>query len=793
MSEKKEIIDKYIDETNKKNIPDKLPAIATRAKMLIYPNTVIPMFVGREKSIKALEESLEKYENYIFLVSQKKIEEEEPKVKDLYRVGTVARIVQLSKLPNGDYKVLVEGIKRAKIKKTVESKKIFMFEIEMYNSDLKTDKKIEALVRKIKELLKKYMELTKKFPQEAILAIEETSEPEIISDLVASIMPVDLDEKQKMLEIQETKKRLEYELEILAREIELLEIEESLESTVREKIEKNQKEFYLREKLNAIKEELDGKEDDEIKELQQKLKEGDYPDFVIKKAEKEIDRLNRMSPYSAEATVIRTYLDWILEIPWNKKSQDNLNIKEAKKILENNHYGLEEPKERILEFLSVRQLSKNSKAPILCFVGAPGVGKTTLGKSIADATGRKFGRISLGGVRDEAEIRGHRRTYVGAIPGRIVETIRKTGTMNPVIVLDEVDKLGTSFQGDPSAALLEVLDPQQNKDFTDHYLELPLDLSEVIFVTTANVIHTIPPALRDRMEVIYISGYTDIEKFKIAKKHIIPKTLKEHGLTQKEFNISDTAVKEIITNYTREAGVRSLEKTMAKVMRKSALKYVQKNKKINITVSNIHKTLGAAPFFDSKKNEKPDIGVVTGLAWTAYGGVILDVEVATITGKGRLITTGQLGDVMKESAKIALSLSRKIVEKMDKKYCEEFDKNDFHIHLPEGAVPKDGPSAGVTLTTAIISSILKKKVRNDIAMTGEITLRGKVLPVGGIKEKVLSAYRSGIYEVIIPQSNEKDVEKIPEEIRRKIKFNFAKEILEVLEIALIGGVENENK
>jgi ATP-dependent Lon protease len=793
MSEKKEIIDKYIDETNKKNIPDKLPAIATRAKMLIYPNTVIPMFVGREKSIKALEESLEKYENYIFLVSQKKIEEEEPKVKDLYRVGTVARIVQLSKLPNGDYKVLVEGIKRAKIKKTVESKKIFMFEIEMYNSDLKTDKKIEALVRKIKELLKKYMELTKKFPQEAILAIEETSEPEIISDLVASIMPVDLDEKQKMLEIQETKKRLEYELEILAREIELLEIEESLESTVREKIEKNQKEFYLREKLNAIKEELDGKEDDEIKELQQKLKEGDYPDFVIKKAEKEIDRLNRMSPYSAEATVIRTYLDWILEIPWNKKSQDNLNIKEAKKILENNHYGLEEPKERILEFLSVRQLSKNSKAPILCFVGAPGVGKTTLGKSIADATGRKFGRISLGGVRDEAEIRGHRRTYVGAIPGRIVETIRKTGTMNPVIVLDEVDKLGTSFQGDPSAALLEVLDPQQNKDFTDHYLELPLDLSEVIFVTTANVIHTIPPALRDRMEVIYISGYTDIEKFKIAKKHIIPKTLKEHGLTQKEFNISDTAVKEIITNYTREAGVRSLEKTMAKVMRKSALKYVQKNKKINITVSNIHKILGAAPFFDSKKNEKSDIGVVTGLAWTAYGGVILDVEVATITGKGRLITTGQLGDVMKESAKIALSLSRKIVEKMDKKYCEEFDKNDFHIHLPEGAVPKDGPSAGVTLTTAIISSILKKKVRNDIAMTGEITLRGKVLPVGGIKEKVLSAYRSGIYEVIIPQSNEKDVEKIPEEIRRKIKFNFAKEILEVLEIALIGGVENENK
>jgi ATP-dependent Lon protease len=791
MVEKNNYIDKFIDESNKKNIPEQLPAIATRSKMIIYPNSVIPMFVGREKSLKALEVALEKHDNYIFLVSQKELENEKPKVSDLYRVGTVARIVQVSKLPNSDLKVLVEGVKRAKIKNTVQDKKYFMFNIIQLDSEIKSTKKLEALVRKIKSLLQNYMELTKKFPQEAIMAIEETSDPEIISDLVASIMPLELDEKQKLLEITNTEKRLRTELEILARELELLEIEENLETTVREKIQKHQKEYYLREKMNVIKEELSDEDDEDIKEIKEKIEKGDYPKEVKEKAEKEIDRLNKMSPYSPEANVIRTYLDWLIEIPWNKKTEDNINIKKAEEILNKNHYGLDEPKERIMEFLSVRKLSKNSKAPILCFVGAPGVGKTTLGKSIADATGRKFGRLSLGGVRDESEIRGHRRTYVGAMPGRIVQKIRKLQSMNPVIVLDEIDKLGVSFQGDPGAALLEVLDPEQNIDFVDHYLELPLDLSETIFVTTANVLHTIPPALKDRMEIIYISGYTDIEKYQIAQSYIIPKLLEEHGLSDKTFSISYKAVKDVISKYTREAGVRQLEKKIAKIMRKSALKYAENEKKVKVGANNLHNFLGAPPYFDSEKNEKAEVGSVTGLAWTAYGGTILHVEVLSLSGKGRLITTGQLGDVMKESAKIALSLSRKIVESKDKEKGKLFDKKDFHIHLPEGAVPKDGPSAGVTLTTALISVIMDKKIRNDIAMTGETTLRGKVLPVGGIKEKVLSAYRSGIKEVILPKPNEKDVEKIPEEIRKNIKFNFVDKIEEVLKIALIGSDFND--
>ncbi|TGG89152.1 endopeptidase La [Geotoga petraea] len=791
MVEKNDYIEKFIDESNKKNIPEQLPAIATRSKMIIYPNSVIPMFVGREKSLKALEVALEKHDNYIFLVSQKKLEDEKPKVSDLYRVGTIAKIVQVSKLPNGDLKVVVEGVKRGKIKKTVQDKKYFMFNVIQIDLEIKSTKKLEALARKIKDLLQNYMELTKKFPQEAIMAIEETSDPEIISDLVASIMPLELKEKQNLLEITVTEKRLKTELEILTREIELLEIEENLETTVKEKIQKNQREYYLREKMNVIKEELSDEDDEDIKEIKEKIKTGDYPKEVKEKVENEIERLNKMSPYSPEANVIRTYLDWLIEIPWNKKTEDNINIKKAEEILEKNHYGLEEPKERIMEFLSVRKLAKNSKAPILCFVGAPGVGKTTLGKSIAEATGRKFGRLSLGGVRDESEIRGHRRTYVGAMPGRIVQKIRKLQSMNPVIVLDEIDKLGVSFQGDPGAALLEVLDPEQNVDFVDHYLELPIDLSETIFVTTANVMHTIPPALKDRMEIIYISGYTDIEKYKIAQNYIIPKLLKEHGLSEKTFNISYKAVKDLISKYTREAGVRELEKKIAKIMRKSALKYSENEKKVKVGANNLHNFLGAPPYFDSEKNEKPEVGSVTGLAWTAYGGTILHVEVLSLSGKGRLITTGQLGDVMKESAKIALSLSRKLVESKHTEKGTLFEKKDFHIHLPEGAVPKDGPSAGVTLTTALISVVLNKEIRNDIAMTGETTLRGKVLPVGGIKEKVLSAYRSGIKEVILPKANEKDVEKIPEEIRKNIKFDFVSQIEEVLKIALIGSDFND--
>jgi len=792
MSEKKTIED-FIEKVNKDAIPNKLPAIATRTRMLTYPNSVSPMYIGREKSLKALELSLSKYDNYIFLISQKDIEIEEPNVKDLFRVGVVAKIVQLSKTPSGDYKIIVEGLKRAKIKKTISKEKYFMFDFEFLDSKIKENKLVTALARKVKHLFQKYLELTKKFPQEALFTIEETNDTEILSDLVASVLPLELNEKQELLETLDTKKRLEKELEILTREIELLEIEEKLEKEVRENIEKTQKEYYLKEKLNVIQKQLNGEADEEIVELKNKINEKKMPDEAKEKALKELERLSKMSTYSPEANVIRTYLDWILEFPWYEKTKDTLKISQARKTLESNHYGLEEPKERILEYLAVRKLSKNTKTPILCFVGAPGVGKTTLGKSIAQALGRKVGRISLGGIRDESEIRGHRRTYVGAMPGRIIQTLRKVNVINPVIVLDEIDKMNTSFQGDPAAALLEVLDPEQNSSFVDHYFELPIDLSDTIFVTTANVIHTVPPALRDRMEVIYISGYTNIEKLEIAKKHIIPKLLEEHGLNKEKFSITTNALKAIISDYTREAGVRILKQQISKLLRKSALRFVSTNKKIKIISKNLFEFLGPKPFFSSEKNEKPEIGVVTGLAWTAYGGTTLEVEVLSIPGKGKLISTGQLGDVMKESTKIALSLSRKIIEDIDETLLEKFDKKDFHIHFPEGAVPKDGPSAGVTITTALISSITEIKVRNDIAMTGEITLRGKVLPIGGVKEKIISAYRAGIYEVILPEANKKDIEKIPKDVLQKMKINFAKSINDVLNISLIGGLECVNK
>nr|WP_206076184.1 LON peptidase substrate-binding domain-containing protein [Marinitoga lauensis] len=530
MEDKKSAIDKFIDQSFKESIPEELPAIATRAKLVIFPNSILPMLIGRKKSIKALEESLEKYNNLLFFVSQKEIELEDPTIEDLFKIGTVGRVVQIAKLPDGEYKILVEGLKRAEIKKVIEEKDMFKFKILPLERKYKTTKTLEALVRKVKTLFEKYIGLTKKFPQEAIMVLEDTNDPEVISDLIASVLPLELNEKQELLEKLHPKKRLELELELLMREIELLEIEEVLESKVREKIEKGQKEFYLREKLKAIQEELSGESDEEMKEIKEKIESKDLPDYVKEKAKHELTRLEKMSPYSPEANVIRTYIDWIINLPWNKKTMDRLNIKDAEKLLDKNHYGLKEPKERILEFLAVRKLSDKPKSPILCFVGAPGVGKTSLGKSVAEALGRKFGRISLGGMRDEAEIRGHRRTYVGAMPGRIIQLIKKLDVKNPVIVLDEIDKMGVSYQGDPAAALLEVLDPEQNNSFIDHYLEVPFDLSEVIFITTANVLHTIPSALRDRMEVIHIPGYTDAEKYYIAKDYIIPKLLEEHGL-----------------------------------------------------------------------------------------------------------------------------------------------------------------------------------------------------------------------------------------------------------------------
>lgn len=785
MDNKKSIIDKFIDESSKEIIPNDLPVIATRAKLVIFPNSILPMLIGRKKSIKALEESLEKYNNLLFFVSQKDIELEEPTIDDLYKVGTVGRIVQIAKLPDGEYKILVEGLKRAEIKKVLEDKEMFRFEIKTIERKYKTTKILEALVRKVKTLFEKYINLTKKFPQEAIMVLEDTNDPEVISDLIASVLPLELEEKQELLEELHPKKRLELELEILTREIELLEIEEVLESKVKEKIEKGQKEYYLREKLKAIQEELSGEADDELKDIREKIEELELPEYVKDKAVHELGRLEKMSPYSPEASVVRTYLDWIINLPWNEKTEDRLNIKEAEEILNKNHYGLKEPKERILEFLAVRKLSDKPKSPILCFVGAPGVGKTSLGKSVAEALGRKFGRISLGGMRDEAEIRGHRRTYVGAMPGRIIQLMKKLKVKNPVIVLDEIDKMGISYQGDPAAALLEVLDPEQNNSFVDHYLEIPFDLSEVIFITTSNVLHTIPDALRDRMEIIEIPGYTDAEKYYIAKDYIISKLLNEHGLNKKQIKINKQALLKIISEYTREAGVRSLERVLAKLMRKVALKIAEGEEKVIVKVNNIKDFLGTPPYFRPSKLEAPEIGVATGMAWTAYGGEILQVETLITSGKGKIILTGKLGDVMKESAQISLTLSKAIIEEKDKTLLDKFEKCDFHIHVPEGAVPKDGPSAGVTITSSVISAILKKPINNEIAMTGEITLKGKVLPVGGIKEKLLSAYRSGIKEVIIPKDNERDLEKIPEEILSKIKINTVRNIKEVLRIALM--------
>ena len=785
MGQKFQILEEAASGSDKKvAIPKILPAIATRTNMLIYPSAVMPLYVGREKSLTALEESIAKFNQLLFLVSQKDIKTENPSVEDLYKVGTVVKIVQLMKMPDGNYKILVEGLVRAKAVEVIEHERAFMFKVEVMKPRYKATKTLEALIRKVRELALKYVNLSRRFPDEAILALDDTSNPDKFADFVASLLPLKLEEKQALLEETSPRKRLELLMELLTREVEILSLEEELERRVKEKIEQNQKEYYLREKMRAIQEELEGEEDTEVRELKEMLSSKKYPKEVIEKAEQEIARLEKMSPYSAEATVIRTYLDWILNLPWYEETGDNIDILKVREFLDRNHYGLVDVKERILEFLAARKFSENLRAPILCLVGPPGVGKTSLGRSIAESMGRKFGRISLGGMRDEAEIRGHRRTYVGALPGRIIQTIRKLGVKNPVLVLDEVDKMGISFQGDPASALLEVLDPEQNSSFTDHFLELPFDLSKVLFVTTANVLYTIPPALLDRMEVIEIAGYTDTEKLHIAKDYILPKLYEEYSLNNKKVSITQSAIKRIIREYTREAGVRKLDRNLAKVIRRSALRLSEGAKNVKVSIKNLEDFLGVPRFTDSDFRKKPEIGVVTGLAWTAVGGEIMYIEVLPVPGgKGKFITTGQLGDVMKESAQIALSLARKQCNK--KEYSKFFESTDFHIHVPEGAVPKDGPSAGITLLTAIISAVTKQPVRHDIAMTGEITLRGKVLPIGGLKEKLMAAYRAGIKTVILPKANKKDLEKVPDEIKKALNFVFVDEVGEVLKEALI--------
>jgi len=774
-------LDKYLKKSKQPSIPNILPTIPMRSNSVVFPGTIVPFFVGREKSLVALEKAMEEKNGYLFLVSQKDITIEEPTADDMYQVGSISRVLQIAKLPDETYKVLVEGVERARIKKVLKTEEYFEFEVEILKPRYRKTKKIEALMRKVKETAVSYFSITKKLPQEALMALEDLSDPNRFADFVASMIPGKLQFKQQLLETVHPAKRLEKILKFLMEELEIVKIEEELDKKVREKIEKSQKEYFLREKLRAIQEELEEEEDVEIKEIKEKIEKGDYPEYVKEKARKELGRLEKMSPYSAEATVVRTYLDWILSLPWNEKTQDRMDINEARKILEKNHYGLEKVKERILEFLVVRKISKNLRAPILCLVGPPGVGKTSLGRSLAEAMGRKFVRMSLGGLRDEAEIKGHRRTYVGAMPGRIIQMIRRAGTKNPVLLLDEIDKMGVSFQGDPAAALLEVLDPEQNKEFVDHYLEVPFDLSDVVFMVTANVLYTIPPALIDRMEIIEIPGYTDNEKYKIATGYIIPKLLKEYNLEGK-IKITPSAIKKIINEYTREAGVRNLSRSIERIIRKAALKIVEGEKEVKVTVKDLETYLENPPYRDEEKLKKPTSGVATGMAWTPYGGTIILVESVVLPGKGNLILTGQMGDVMKESARIALSLSRKIC---GSEYKEIFEESDIHIHVPEGAVPKDGPSAGITMVTSIVSAITRRKVRDDVAMTGEITLRGRILPVGGIKEKIMAAVRVGIKEVILPKANEPSLKDIPKDILDKISIKFVENIDEVLKEVLL--------
>ncbi len=775
-------LDKYAKVESKPEIPNRLSAIPLRSNTIIFPSTVVPFFVGREKSIYALEVAMDENGGFLFVVSQRDPSVEDPKVEDLYEVGTIVKVLQIVKLPDDTYKVLVEGLERARIKSVLKTDEYFEFELEVLKVSYRKTKKLEALMRKVRELASSYFSITKKLPQEALSALEDTSDPSRFADFVASVLPAPLEFKQELLETVHPAKRLEKILTHLMKELEIVKIEEELDKKVREKIEKSQKEYFLREKLRAIQEELKEEEDVEIREFRERIEKGNYPEYVKEKARKELERLEKMSPYSAEATVVRTYLDWILSLPWNERSEDEVDIKKARKILEKNHYGLEKVKERILEFLAVRKISKNLRAPILCLVGPPGVGKTSLGRSLAEAMNRRFVRMSLGGLRDEAEIKGHRRTYVGAMPGRIIQLIRRAGTKNPVVLLDEVDKMGISFQGDPAAALLEVLDPEQNKEFVDHYLEIPFDLSEVVFVVTANVTYSIPPALLDRMEVIEIPGYTDLEKYKIAKFYILPKLLEDHGITGK-VKVTPSAIKRMIKEYTREAGVRNLARSLEKVVRKSALKIVEGFESVVVRSKNLDEFLGPPPFKEDEILKEPTVGVATGLAWTAYGGTIILVESVSLPGRGELVLTGQLGDVMRESARIALSLSRKIC---GREYREFFESNDIHLHVPEGAVPKDGPSAGVTMVTSIVSTVTKRRVRNDVAMTGEITLRGRVLPVGGIREKVMAAARSGIKKVILPRENEKDLLELPKEVKEKIEFKLVEKIEEVLEEVMIG-------
>jgi ATP-dependent Lon protease len=767
-------------------IPKKMALIPLR-DLIIFPNLVVPLFVGRDKSIKALEEAM-KEEHIIALATQKVAEEQNPDINDLYNVGCAATIMQELKLPDGTAKALVEGVGRIKIVEFIQTEPFFKVAVEPVDEAEEKGIETEALMRNLVSQFEKTARLGKPIPQEVLLATINIDEPGRLADFIAFHLSLKTEEKQQILEAIDAKQRLEKVSSFLKRELEILEIGSKIQSRVKEQMTKTQKEYFLKEQMKAIQKELGGVDEQaaEIEELKEKIKEAQMPAEVEEKAMKELGRLEKMPAAAAEVSVIRTYLDWLISLPWAKEDKEHLDLKEASNILDEDHYGLKKVKERVIEYLAVHKLAEKMRGPILCFVGPPGTGKTSIGKSIARSLGRKFIRVSLGGVRDEAEIRGHRRTYVGALPGRIIQSVNQVGTRNPVFMLDEIDKVGADFRGDPSAALLEALDPEQNNAFSDHYLEVPFDLSDVIFITTANSLDTIPPALRDRMEVIHFPGYTEDEKVKIAEQFLLRKQRENHGLTEETIDISEDALQEIIRVHTREAGVRNLDRKIASICRQVARKVVEgETKKALITAENLHEYLGPPQFRYGLAEDKDEVGVATGLAWTEVGGDIISVEATTMKGKGKLTLTGHLGEVMQESAQAAVSYIRSRAEVLGVD-PDFYDKYDIHIHVPAGAIPKDGPSAGITMATALISALTKRAVHRDVGMTGEITLRGHVLPVGGIKEKILAAHRAGLRKVILPKENQKDLELVPEHARKEVELIGVSHMDEVLEHALLG-------
>jgi len=770
-----------------RKVPETIPLLPVR-DVVIYPFMILPLFVGRERSVRAVDESLSR-DRMILLVAQRDAEKEDPGPDELYSVGTVAMIMRMLKMPDGRVKVLVQGLSRARLLGIERRDPFFEARIaEVQEADAVVSAiEVEALMRSTKELLGKSVTLGKQIPPDVVVIINNLDHPGRLADLVASHLDLKIEQAQEVLELFDPVPRLRRVNQLLSKEIELLEVQQRIQTQAREEMDKTHREYYLREQLKAIQKEL-GETDErgqELKELEQRIKQAKMPAEVEAEAKAQLGRLSRMHPDAAEASVIRTYLDWLIELPWSRHTKDKLSIRQASKILDEDHYDLEKVKERILEYLAVRKLKKEKmKGPILCFVGPPGVGKTSLGRSIARALGRKFVRISLGGVRDEAEIRGHRRTYIGALPGRIIQGIKQAGSNNPVFMIDEVDKVGIDFRGDPSSALLEVLDPEQNHSFSDHYLGVPFDLSNVMFICTANLADPIIPALRDRLEIIELSGYTEEEKLQIARRYLIPRQFREHGITEKHLVVTDDAILKIIDEYTREAGLRNLEREIATICRKVA-RHVAEGKRgqTRVTAASLQRYLGAPKFLPDPEQEVDEVGVATGLAWTPTGGDVIYTECSIVRGKGKLALTGHLGEVMKESAQAALSYARSRAAEFGIK-DDLFNRSDIHIHVPAGAIPKDGPSAGITMATALVSALTKVPVRRDVAMSGEVTLRGKVLPVGGIKEKVLAARRMGIRTVLLPARNDKDVKELPANVKRGMNFVFADHMDQVLEVAL---------